>query len=480
MTLQRDPGLLVAVVALTTVGGLLVLRAPSAEHQRSKPAEQPAPARQHLHADGYVLIPRPRYEVGLALHGSVEVYSAGSQELLGVVESSDPDDFFGVHIARIGDIDGDGVDDFAVGAPASDLNRTDQVDSGRVIVYSGADLSVLHDVSVLDKVILGRSVAGVGDVDGDGVPDFAAAAYGHTPMGGYNEEVFVFSGADGSLQREIESWLGADLLGWAMTGVGDLNGDGIGEFAVSAPYGRPDQDLSDRRRKRRAQGAVYIFEGRPHSDSVIHEYSKDPLYLIRCTDPDARFGLYTMAGHDLTGDGVSELVVVSRMVSGAARGLDVAESFDILTGERISSEPHARYTAPPGDLNHDLLVDASDLTMLLNDYGDEVDTDMAFSADIDRSGRVDVEDLTQLLNNYGKTHALDHAVTDRAALTEMAHEVALRPHPGEDENCGRPIRTIGWPGTIVWCKDVPTDWTTPFESINQLFYCRVCPEACGK
>lgn len=106
-------------------------------------------------------------------------------------------DGFGRAVAAIGDVDGDGIDDFVVGAPSDDSGAL--TDAGSVALFSGRTRALrcrATDPEGTYNDSVGWSVAGIGDVDHDGTPDFSAgAAYDDTAQGGDAGSVVLFSGA---------------------------------------------------------------------------------------------------------------------------------------------------------------------------------------------------------------------------------------------------------------------------------------------
>ncbi len=421
-------------------------------------AAQPPAISWDFDGDGHddLIAGQPQHDYAVPLAGDAEIYSTQDQAQLGLVTSPDTDDLFGTSVASVGDIDGDGKADFAVGALASNFNTTDQIDSGRVIVYSGADQSVIHDLTVLDVKFLGRTVAGVGDVDGDGVPDIAAAGYGQTPMGGYVETVFVFSGSDGVLVREIESWWGDDTFGLAITGLGDVNADGIGDFAASAPFAATDDGSF-------VQGKVYIFLGEQRGPTATHAYTTSAFNEILSLDPDLTIGMSLLHGTDQNADDIAELLIVSRYASGPNQYLYLAESVDVTTGQRVViGEPDP--LGGHGDVDRDLDIDGDDLNALIVLFGLPVDPDDPFNGDFNGDGVVDAQDLNDVVAEYGHEHPLAELAHAEGELIAMTREIILSFAPGPGENCGRPMRSAMFPGAFVACNETPIGWTGGFES----------------
>lgn len=167
---------------------------------------------------------------GVGSFGMASVRSGVTDAELYFVRGLSIGDRLGTSVAGVGDLDGDGVSDIAVGADQS-LNGQ----AGYVLVCSGVDGLVmyeLHGGSPNDR--FGGSVAGAGDFNGDGVPDIAVGASQVFQAGpGY---ATLYSGADHSVLRR---WVGdahGDAFGYAVDAAGDVDGNGFSDLIVGAPY----------------------------------------------------------------------------------------------------------------------------------------------------------------------------------------------------------------------------------------------------
>jgi hypothetical protein len=140
---------------------------------------------------------------------------------------------YGWSFATLGDITGEGYDDFAIGTPFWDGNG---VSRGRVRVYSYAPNVMQFEIEGYDGWRLGESMAGIGDFNGDGTRDLAIGVTGYALLGSSElGAVRIYSGASGALLKTL---LGADadgMYGQALDGGRDLNGDGRPELLVGAP-----------------------------------------------------------------------------------------------------------------------------------------------------------------------------------------------------------------------------------------------------
>lgn len=200
-----------------------------------------------------------------------------------------PADRFGTVVSTVGDVDGDGVPDWAVGAPRAQVQvaGVTLLGAGSLRVFSGrsgAQLLKVEGDSAWEA--LGSSVAALGDLDGDGRADFAVGAPRGTPPSG---SVQLRSGRDGGLIRTLVGRAAGDQFGSALAGIGDLDGDGLAELAVGAPYG----DLGGTN-----GGELQVFSGADGS----------AILAIQGQAWDQLGRSVAMAG-DLNGDGVPDIAV---------------------------------------------------------------------------------------------------------------------------------------------------------------------------
>jgi len=158
-----------------------------------------------------------------------------------------------VDVGNAGDVDGDGIDDILVGNAGLDTNGTN---SGEAFLIFGSDsLDALADLGqpnggnvlafqgAAAGEFLGASVSGVGDIDGDGLADFAIGA-DDKGSDGNDGKVYVVLGSaslaggtidsvtSGAAGFELTGFFGSDV-GADLSSVGDFNGDGIDDFVIS-------------------------------------------------------------------------------------------------------------------------------------------------------------------------------------------------------------------------------------------------------
>lgn len=179
-----------------------------------------------LNGDGVddFLVGAPRSSAVLTYAGRVEARSGVSGSVLFVVHGLTPGEAFGSSIAAIGDVNSDGREDFAVGAPNADGGLISEV--GRVTIHSGLNGAILHSISgssSSDRI--GFDLAGAGDVTGDGRGDLLIGSL----FGG----VRVISGASGAVVNTLSA-PASDIFGRSVDSISDMNGDGVRDFLIGA------------------------------------------------------------------------------------------------------------------------------------------------------------------------------------------------------------------------------------------------------
>jgi len=164
--------------------------------------------------------------------GRTFVYRGGTWSVLYVWDGDSPHDEFGHDTADAGDLDGDGAEDIAVAAWMDDVGG---MDAGSVRLLAGATGAVLRTlVGEAPGDAFGWSIAGCGDIDGDGVPDQVVGAPQADPQGDLSGRAYVVSGADGTFLFTSDGDAPADAFGYSVAGAGDVDVDGVPDLVVGA------------------------------------------------------------------------------------------------------------------------------------------------------------------------------------------------------------------------------------------------------
>jgi hypothetical protein len=140
----------------------------------------------------------------------------------------------GMFVSVVGDVNRDGTADiYAADFPNSALGPS----TGRVYVYSGRDGTPLLTLTGETAGYgFGVGPADAGDFNGAGYADLAGGAWqfaGAAPSGG---KIYVISGRDGSTLRSITGRVPGETLGFDSTGIGDVNGDGVPDLLVTSAW----------------------------------------------------------------------------------------------------------------------------------------------------------------------------------------------------------------------------------------------------
>ncbi|MDQ7007254.1 MAG: MopE-related protein [Acidobacteriota bacterium] len=218
---------------------------------------------------------------------SVMVVSGADRSLwCRIIDPTGTSDFGGA-VAGLGDIDGDGTPDLAVGRPYG---------SGTVFLYSGSDCRELARCEDVTAGRLGFSLASIPDLNGDGFPEILAGAI-QTDVADVNDagriDVFSFDGGGCVLHMQLELPEGQTNgnLGSAVAAAPDMTGDGVPEIIAGA-WGTVVSN-------RNSAGSVALFSG------------ADGAYIRSMTDPrpenQANLGQSVAAVPDMDGDGTAEI-----------------------------------------------------------------------------------------------------------------------------------------------------------------------------
>jgi hypothetical protein len=224
--------------------------------------------------------------------GRVYVHSGANGDPLYSITGALGTDLLGTAVAGVGDLNADGIPDFVATSPNS-------IWPGHATAFSGADGAILFEVTGSGSSAgFGNAVIGIGDVSGDGVPDFLVAASSSYVSGPGSGEAFAFSGTDGALLYTVPGGAPEEFFGHALCRLGDVSGDGIEDFAVGAPLA--DSVGAD-------SGYVRVVSGADGTEA----------YTVPGGGAGLHFGSALCGTQDLTGDGVPDLLVGAPEALGA-------------------------------------------------------------------------------------------------------------------------------------------------------------------
>jgi hypothetical protein len=258
-----------------------------------------------LDGDGVsdLILGAPDSNAGGSDAGEVRVVSGANGALLFSAVGAGPFDDFGFAVAGIGDVDGDRVPDLLVGAPQAHEETGPIANwTGYAQVLSGADGTVLQFLQG-EQVFefwggsFGFAVASPGDVDGDGVADYAIGEYGADVEGMLSGvatagRLHLYSGANGLEIRQLVGFvdISATQVGRSLAAAGDLDGDSVGDLLVGTPY--PDGPMGPG-----AQEGISLVSGA--TGTIVWTTPQGPMSWI---------GLRVALGGDVDGDGVRDVL----------------------------------------------------------------------------------------------------------------------------------------------------------------------------
>jgi len=265
-------------------------------------------------------------------------------------------DAYGEAVSSAGDVNGDGFDDFIVGARGD--SQAGSTSNGHAYVYLGsADGIVSSPVFTLTgenpTTEFGRSVGYAGDVNGDGFDDVLVGAHAYNEHQG---KVYLYLGSSNGLITEpalvISGENIGDEFGRSLYYAGDINADGFDDVLVGA---------SGYTETMAVQGKFYLYLG---SSTGLNA---TPSVTYIGSAENGELGRSVFGAGDINGDGFDDVIIgapgltkggessnsigIAYVFYGSTDGLDVA-SPTIITGDSIGDK-YGESVSSAGDVNGD-------------------------------------------------------------------------------------------------------------------------------
>lgn len=227
-------------------------------------------------------------------------------------------DGLGISVSSIGDLNGDGLTDMVVGANQSDVqgkgiayvvygkNSAGQILASNLANGTGGFVINAETSALAASGALGNSVSGLGDINGDGLADFAVAAPGYS--GGQGRAYVVFGKTNNSAVNlaDVVEGSGGFVLGWSGAGGqasslgniivsngGDVNGDGLADILIGSE----------------TRSRAYVVFGKSNGGAVDLNNLSASGFVINAVCAADGLGVSLSSIGDMNGDGLTDLLI---------------------------------------------------------------------------------------------------------------------------------------------------------------------------
>ncbi len=210
--------------------------------------------------------------------GAMALVNGATGNVINTWDGDTSGDGFGTAVASGEDVNGDGVNDFVVSAPFhTNILQAD----GQIRVYSGADNTELVEVNGIASLErIGRTLALVGDLNGDGRSEWMAGS--HTALNDRGiARVYTFNGSNATVLYEFQGSSSGSRLGFSLDSMEDINNDGVPDLLVGSAF-----------------DGYYIFSGADGSELRHTTLGSEPT-----------LGTAVVNIADITGDGIKDLAI---------------------------------------------------------------------------------------------------------------------------------------------------------------------------